>query len=75
LAVGSLFRFRSRAGWQKIGVVSFGWPLVPLVFVAPGVWLIVYGAMLQPVISVAAAVTLGSGAMFYRARLRGETTH
>jgi hypothetical protein len=56
-------------------VVSFGWPLVPLVFVAPGVWLIVYGAMLQPVISVAAAVTLGSGAMFYRARLRGETTH
>lgn len=75
LAVGSLFRFRSRAGWQKIGVVSIAWPAMPLLFVVPGVWLIVYGAMLQPVISLAAAVTLGSGALFYRARLQGEPSH
>lgn len=69
LAVASLFRFRGREGWQKIGVVSFAWPLMPVLFVAPGVWLIIYGAMLQPVISAAAAVTLASGALFYRARL------
>ena len=29
LAVASLFRFRRRSGWQKLGVVSFAWPLMP----------------------------------------------
>lgn len=71
LAVISLFRFRGRAGWRKMPVVSFAWPLVPLVFVLPGIWMIIYGMRLEPIISVAAAVTLASGALFYHWRLRG----
>jgi basic amino acid/polyamine antiporter, APA family len=70
LAVLSLFRFRGREGWRKMSVVSFAWPLVPLVFVLPGIWMIIYGVRLEPVISAAAAVTLGSGALFYHLRLR-----
>jgi APA family basic amino acid/polyamine antiporter len=71
LAVLSLFRFRGREGWRKLPVVSFAWPLVPLVFVLPGIWMTIYGMRLEPVISAAAAVTLGSGALFYHLKLRG----
>ena len=71
LAVLSLFRFRGREGWRKMPVVSFAWPLVPLVFVLPGIWMTIYGMRLEPVISAAAAVTLGSGALFYHLKLRG----
>jgi APA family basic amino acid/polyamine antiporter len=70
LSVGSLFRFRKRANWQKLGVVSFAWPLAPLLFVLPGLWMTVYGMLLQPAVSAAAAVTVGSGALLYRLQVR-----
>ena len=70
LAVASLWKFRSREGWQKLGIVSFAWPLMPAVFVLPGVWMTIYGAMLAPAISVAAALTLATGAAVYHFRLR-----
>jgi APA family basic amino acid/polyamine antiporter len=71
LAVLSLFKFRGRPGWRKLSVVSFAWPLIPLVFVVPGVWMTIYGMRLAPLTSAAAAVTLGSGALFYHWKLRG----
>lgn len=70
MAVASLFRFRSRPGWQKLGVVSFAWPLMPAFFVVPGLWMTLYGMMLQPVVSLAAGVTVGSGALLYHFKLR-----
>ncbi len=72
LAVASLFRLRRRPDWQKLGVVSFCFPLIPLLFVVPGVWLVIAGLRFQPMISLAAAVTLISGALVYRLRLRGR---
>lgn len=73
LSVGSLFLFRRRAGWQKIGVVSFLYPLMPLIFVVPALWMTVFGATLKPAIGIAAALTLLSGAAFFH--LRYERTH
>ena len=70
MAVSSLFRFRRREGWQKLGVVSFAWPLLPLLFVVPGVWMTVFGSTLAPRISIAAAVTLASGAIVFRLFVR-----
>ncbi|MGO9242016.1 MAG: APC family permease [Bryobacteraceae bacterium] len=70
LAVLSLFKFRSRPSWRKLSVVSFAWPLVPLIFVVPGIWMTIYGMRLAPLTSAAAAVTLVSGALFYHLRLR-----
>ncbi|WP_321478011.1 amino acid permease [uncultured Paludibaculum sp.] len=72
LAVASLFKFRGRPGWQKLGVVSFAYPLVPLVFVVPGVVLVFVGLRFAPVISALAAATLVSGALVYRFRLHGR---
>jgi APA family basic amino acid/polyamine antiporter len=69
LAVASLFVFRRRPGWQRLPVVSLGFPLVPASYLAIGVWMIAYGFMLRPAISAVAALTLvAGGAVYYRGR-------
>jgi APA family basic amino acid/polyamine antiporter len=70
LSVGSLFIFRKRPGWQKLGVVSFAYPLVPAFFVAVGVWMTILGVMLRPETSAIAALTVAAGAAVYHFRLR-----
>src|SRR6204780_3988841 len=61
LSVGSLFVFRRRPGWQKLGVVSFAYPLIPAFFVAVGVWMTVLGVMLRPGVSAIAVLTVAAG--------------
>jgi APA family basic amino acid/polyamine antiporter len=74
LAVSSLFVFRRRAEWQKVRVVSFAFPLIPLVFILVGAWTIVYGVIYglqkQPVAPIAAIATVALGALVYRLWLR-----
>ncbi len=73
MSVASLFRFRRRPEWQKLPVVSFAWPLVPLVFLAVGLWMIVFGMTLKPLVSLAAVATVGTGAIVYHFRLKDRT--
>lgn len=73
LSVVSLFIFRRRPGWQKLGVVSFAYPLIPLFFVAVGVWMTVLGVMLRPGISALAIFTVAAGAVVYHFRIRKAT--
>jgi APA family basic amino acid/polyamine antiporter len=70
LAVTTLFRFRARPGWTKLPAVSFAWPLLPLLFILPGVWMTLYGMTLAPVVSGVAAATLVAGGLFYHFRIR-----
>lgn len=72
LAVAGLFKFRKRPGWQKLGVVSFAWPLIPTLFVIPGVILVIVGLQFAPVISAAVALTLISGAAVYHYQIKGR---
>lgn len=66
MAVLSLFKFRRRPGWQKLGVVNFMWPLVPVVFLSVGAWITYFGFNLQRNISVVATCTVAAGALIYR---------
>lgn len=70
MSVASLFIFRKRPGWQRLRVVSFAWPLIPLVFILVGVWMFVFGMTLEPKVSLAAIVTIVTGAAVYHFRLR-----
>jgi basic amino acid/polyamine antiporter, APA family len=73
LAVASLFVFRRRhRDWQKLRVVSFAWPLVPLVFILMSIWMTVYGLILQPRISAIALATVLLGAAVYHFRIRSR---
>jgi len=66
-----LFR-RKRPGWQKLRVVSFGYPLFPVVFILVGTWMTYQGIVLKPYIALATGVTLGTGALVYHLRLRSR---
>jgi basic amino acid/polyamine antiporter, APA family len=70
MSVASLMIFRRRKGWQKLRVVSFAYPLIPITFLLVGVWMIIRGVQFKPLISLAAAVTLVTGALVYHFRLR-----
>jgi len=74
MSVAALMIFRRRAGWQKLRVVSFAYPLIPVVFLLVGVWMIIRGVQFKPMISLAAAVTLATGALVYHFRLRARET-
>jgi APA family basic amino acid/polyamine antiporter len=69
MSVSSLFLFRRRPEWQKLRVVSFAYPLLPALFLLVGGWMTVYGMMMQPKVSLAAALTVAVGAVVYHFRV------
>ena len=72
MSVASLFIFRRRPGWQKLRIVSFAYPVIPLLFIAIGIWITYQGIVLKPYIALATGVTLGTGALVYHLRLRSR---
>lgn len=70
LGVASLFIFRKRAGWRKLPVVNFAFPLVPGFFLVVSAWMYVYGIIVEPVVSLCTAATVGAGALIYHFRVR-----
>lgn len=70
MSVGSLLLFRKREGWRKLRAVSFLYPVTPLLFILVGVWMIIYGVQMKPIIAAAAVVTIGTGALAYHVRWR-----
>lgn len=76
MSVASLLLFRRQAGWQKVGVVSFAYPLLPVAFVLLGLWMTVYGFLNQPRVSIAAVLTIATGAGVYHTWLKSTArTH
>jgi APA family basic amino acid/polyamine antiporter len=70
MSVLSLFLFRKREGWQKLGAVSFLYPAFPVLFAVVGLWMTYQGIILKPWIALATFLTLATGAAVYHARLR-----
>jgi len=68
MSVSSLFIFRRRQGWQRQRIVSFAFPLLPALFCLIGTWMTIYGMMLEPKVSLAAALTIATGAVVYHSR-------
>ncbi len=73
LSVASLFIFRRRPDWQKLRVVSFAWPLIPVAFLLVGTWMTIFGMTLEPKVSLAAILTVITGAAVYHFRIRPKT--
>src|SRR5579863_1201009 len=72
LSVASLLLLRRRPGWRKLRMVSFLYPFFPLLFVAVGTWMILRGVELKPWVSLAAVVTIVTGALVYHLRLKSH---
>jgi len=73
LSVASLFVFRRRrTGWQRLQALHFAWPLIPLLYIAVGTCMMVYGVISHPPASLSAFATVGIGALVYRFGVRGH---
>lgn len=72
-AVLSLFWFRRREGWKKLGVVSFAWPLIPSIFLAFAAWGIYFGFKLKTNVSLIALATVLCGALVYKLLIAPRT--
>jgi len=66
IAVGSVFIFRKRPGWQQLGALNFAWPAIPVAYILIGVTTIGYGFVFAPVASGASLATIVIGAGIYR---------
>ena len=73
LSVASLFKFRGRAGWKKLGVVSFAYPLVPVFFILVGVGMTIFSITYKPVTASIAILTVAAGAAIYHFRIKRRT--
>ncbi|MBZ5636366.1 MAG: amino acid permease [Acidobacteriia bacterium] len=72
MSVISMFLFRRKPGWQKLRVVSFAYPLFPVLFILVGAWMTYQGIVLKPYIALATGITLATGALVYHLRLRSR---
>ena len=65
MAVAGLVRLRLRPGWKKLATVSWGYPLVPFLFIFPSAWMLGYMVALRPRESAFGVVTILLGAALY----------
>jgi len=73
LSVASLFKFRGRPGWRKLGVVSFAYPLIPVFFILVGVGMTIFSITYKPVTAAIAIFTVAAGAAIYHFRIKRRT--
>ena len=72
MSVASLFIFRRRAGWRKLGAVSFAYPLVRVFFIVVGIGMTIFGLTYRPGTAAIAIATLATGALVYHFRIKKE---
>ncbi len=72
MSVAALIHLRRQPGWRKLRVVSFCYPLFPVLFILVGLWMTVQGVQLKPYVSLAAVITVGTGALVYHFRMRSK---
>jgi len=66
LSVLALFKFRKHSGWKKLPWVSFGYPLLPTLYVAANLWIFLNFAPGQRWVSALSFLTVVFGALMYR---------
>ncbi len=72
MSVLALIRLRRQPGWRKLRVVSFCYPVFPVLFILVGLWMTVRAVQLKPYVSLAAGITVATGALVYHFRMRSS---
>ncbi len=70
LATAGIFRLRRRPGWKRLPAVSWGYPLVPALFVGASAWMLTYTLFLRRTEALLGLLTIASGALLYRVAFR-----
>jgi basic amino acid/polyamine antiporter, APA family len=72
MSVASLIYLRRQPGWRKLRVVSFCYPLFPVMFILVGLWMTVLGVQKKPYVALLAVIIVATGAMVYHFRMRSK---
>ena len=72
MSVASLFVLRRRPGWHKLSIVSFCYPLIPVLFILVAAWVAYEGIRLKPWVALAAGITIVTGALVFHWRMRAR---
>ena len=75
LSVLALFKFRKRPGWKKLPWVSFGYPLLPILYTIVNLWIFVNFAPVQRWVSFLSLLTVICGALMHRFYRSPKSTH
>lgn len=73
LSVLALFKFRKRPGWKRSRWVSYGYPFIPLAYVAMNAWVFVYFARLRGWEAFWSVLTVAGGALSYHFHFRKQS--
>jgi APA family basic amino acid/polyamine antiporter len=65
MAVAGMIRLRRRQGWRTLGVVNWGYPLAPGLFIVASAWMLFYTASMRPKESGLGLLTIVLGAALY----------
>jgi len=66
LAVAGMVRLRKRPAWKRLAAASWGYPLIPIVFISASVWMLCYTMALRPKESSLGLLTMAVGMLVYR---------
>ncbi len=66
LATAGMVRLRRRGDWKCLPAVSWGYPLVPAIFIVASIWMLCYTVALRPRESFLGLLTLLAGGLAYR---------
>lgn len=66
ITVASVFKFRRRPDWQKLPVVSFLYPLFPVLYIVVGLWIVYFGLSSEPTMSLTALGMIAAGALVFK---------
>ena len=72
MSVASLIHLRRQPGWRKLRVVSFCYPLFPVLFILVGLWMTVLGVQKKPYVALVAVIIVATGALVYHFRMRSK---
>ena len=75
ITVASLFIFRKRPNWEKLPVVSFLYPLFPVIYIVVGLWITYFGITSAPRHSFTALGLIAVGALIYKFRIQPHAAH
>ncbi len=71
-AAAGVFRMRRTAGWKRLPALSWGYPLVPGLFVGSSLWVLAHTLWLRPIEPLWGLLTISFGALLYRWKVRSR---
>jgi APA family basic amino acid/polyamine antiporter len=73
LAVAGLMRLRKKLQWRLLREVSWGYPVIPILFISASLWMLAWTMAVRKRESVVAFLTLAAGGLLYRWKFRRKS--